>query len=210
MVLALLVVLMAGLLTAATGASAEPPDAAVAETADPAEVSVQPVEPRVVLRAARVVTYHVEKRGPLRASMRVFRRDTAQTLAHPHGWRRTATTFRRVARGGDFTLVLAEASWLPRFSSGCSREWSCRVGRYVIINQTRWLRATKLWRDHGGTRRAYRHYVLNHELGHWLGLSHRRCTGRGARAPVMQPQSKGLQGCHINPWPRRAEVRATR
>jgi hypothetical protein len=142
--------------------------------------------------------------------MKVFRRLTAQTLAHPRGWRRTGTVFRRVSRGGAFTLVLAEASWLPRFSSSCSREWSCRVGRYVIVNQTRWLRATPLWRSRGGTLRAYRHYVLNHELGHWLGLGHRSCPGRGQRAPVMLAQSKGTDGCRINAWPRDPEVAAAR
>ena len=49
----------------------------------------------------------------------------------------------------DFSLVLAEASWLPRFSSVCSVQWSCRAGRYVVINQTRWKDAR-----HRGTRRA--------------------------------------------------------
>ncbi len=195
--------LTTGLLSGATGAAS-------ATTDEGESAQVQEAEPRVVLRAARVVTYHVEKRGPLRASMKVFRRDTQQTLRHTLGWHRTGITFRRVAKGGNFTLVLAEQAWLPRFSSGCSREWSCRVGRYVIINQTRWLRATPLWRKRGGTKRAYRHYVLNHELGHWLGLSHRRCPGRGVKAPVMQPQSKGLDGCRINAWPRPGEIRAAR
>ena len=200
--LAVCLALVGGLL-GATGSTAT-------TALDIEEPEVQQVERTVVLRALRVATYHVEKRGPLRASLSVFRRLTRETLEHPRGWRRTGTTFRRVARGGDFTLVLAEASWLPRFSSACSREWSCRVGRYVIINQTRWLRATPLWRSRGGTLRAYRHYVLNHELGHWLGLGHRACPGRGLRAPVMQAQSKGLDGCRINPWPRDAEVAAAR
>ena len=49
--------------------------------------------------------------------------------------------------GGAFVLVLSEASQVPTFSSGCSAEWSCRVGRYVIINQMRWLHASPMWRE---------------------------------------------------------------
>lgn len=160
--------------------------------------------------AAKVVTYHVETRGRLRANVGVFKRQAQATYDHDRGWRRAGIRFRQVARGGSFTLVLAEASWLPRFSSGCSRDWSCRVGRYVVINETRWRQATPLWRRHGGTIRGYRHLVVNHETGHWLGLGHRGCPRRGARAPVMQPQSKGLDGCRINPFPRPGELAAAR
>ena len=37
---------------------------------------------------------------------------------------------------------------------------------------------------------------------HW---GHRGCPSRGALAPVMQTQSKGLDGCRPNPWPTAAE-----
>ena len=70
------------------------------------------------------------------------RRLTAQTYADPRGWRNAGVAFRRVSGASDFSLVLAEASWLPRFSDVCSVTWSCRVGRYVVINQTRWRYAS--------------------------------------------------------------------
>ena len=156
------------------------------------------------------VTYDVATRGRITANLGRFKRQAQATFDHRRGWRSAGVSFRRVARGGDFTLVLSEASRVPSFSSGCSAQWSCRVGRFVIINQTRWQRATPMWKDRGRSRRAYRHMVVNHETGHWLGLGHRGCTGRGNRAPVMQQQSIALDGCRPNPWPTVAERRLPR
>jgi len=158
---------------------------------------------RVPLR--HTVYYHVETRGRITASLAEFRRQAQETLNNPRGWRAAGIGFREVPSGGAMTLVLAEASQVPRFSPGCSAEWSCRAGRYVIINQMRWLGASSSWWDHGGTLRGYRHMVVNHETGHWLGHGHRGCPARGALAPVMQQQSKGLGGCRHNPWPRADE-----
>ncbi|MFC6287816.1 DUF3152 domain-containing protein [Nocardioides sp. GCM10027113] len=149
----------------------------------------------------RSVTYRIETRGRITASMKVFRRQVAQTLADPRGWRSAGVSFRRVASGGSFSVVLAEASTVPSFSPVCSASWSCRVGRYVIINQMRWQHATPSWNHARKSLRSYRHMVLNHETGHWLGHGHLGCGGRGQLAPVMMQQSKGLDGCRHNPWP---------
>ena len=86
--------------------------------------------------------------------------------------------------------------------------WSCRVGNAVIINQTRWLHASDSWNSAGGSLDSYRHYVVNHETGHWLGFGHAFCPGAGQLAPVMQQQSKGLQGCRHNTWPVSGELSA--
>jgi hypothetical protein len=155
--------------------------------------------------ARHTVTYHVATRGRITADLREFRRQAQATLDDPRGWRGAGVAFRRVARGGDFTLVLSEASQVPTFSSGCSAQWSCRVGRFVIVNETRWLRASPAWRGADGSRRDYRHMVVNHETGHWLGHGHGGCTGRGDRAPVMQQQSIDLAGCRPDPWPKAGE-----
>ncbi len=86
----------------------------------------------------RKVTYSVVTRGRITAGLKQFRQLAQQTFADARGWRAKGVQFRPVRQGGSFTLVLAEASTVPSFSSGCSSMWSCRVGRYVIINQTRW------------------------------------------------------------------------
>lgn len=156
----------------------------------------------------RRVTYSVTTRGRVTASLKVFRRQAQETFDHPRGWRAGGVQFRRVRRGGDFTLVLAAAATLPSFSAGCSVQWSCRVGRHVVINQLRWTQASPAWNAAGRSLRDYRHMVVNHETGHWLGLGHASC--RGGRAPVMMQQSKGTGGCRFNPWPLPGEAAAVR
>src|SRR5689334_10565718 len=87
----------------------------------PAEAAV----PERTERAERrVVTYSVITRGRVTASMEVFRRQAQETYDDPRGWRAGGVEFRRVRRGGDFTLVLASAAAVPSFSSSCSASWS--------------------------------------------------------------------------------------
>lgn len=158
---------------------------------------------------SRTVTYSVSTRGTLTASLAEFRAQANATLNDNRGWSRLGVVFQEVASGGGFTLVLSEASQVPSFSSGCSAEYSCRVGQYIIINQDRWTGATTSWSNGGGSLRDYRHMVINHETGHWLGLGHESCGGAGQPAPVMQQQSIDLQGCAFNAWPLTSELYST-
>jgi hypothetical protein len=162
------------------------------------------VQHRVPVR--RTVTYRVETRGAINASLATFKRQVAETYADPRGWRSAGVSFKRVATGGTFSVVLAQAGRVPGFSPVCSAQWSCRVGRYVVINQTRWQHASPAWNAGHHALRDYRHMVVNHETGHWLGHGHRGCPGPGTKAPVMQQQSKGLNGCRFNPWPLPSEL----
>lgn len=162
-------------------------------------------EHRVPVR--RTVTYSVQTRGRITTSLATFRRQAQETYADARGWRGGGVRFVPVRRGGSFTLVLAAANEVPRFHPICSAQWSCRVGRYVVINQERWKHASPAWNAARGTLRDYRHMVVNHETGHWLGRGHASCGGAGQLAPVMQQQSKGLGGCRFNPWPTVRELR---
>ncbi|MDQ3866643.1 MAG: DUF3152 domain-containing protein [Actinomycetota bacterium] len=152
-------------------------------------------------------TYKITTKGAITVDVRVFRRTVASTYADRRGWTRAGISFRRVGATSrsDFTLVLAAADQMTRFSSICSPLYSCRAGRYVIINQNRWRYGVRHW---AATLLAYRKMVLNHETGHWLGLGHRYCRADRSLAPVMQQQSISLQGCRPNPWPRAGEVQA--
>ena len=173
------------------------------EAATARSARTEPVAHRVDVQ--RSVTYSVVTRGPVTASVREFARLAQETYDDPRGWRGGGVAFRRVASGGSFTLVLATAAQVPTFSSECSATWSCRVGRYVVINQTRWQHASPAWNAAGRSLRDYRHMVVDHETGHWLGLGHASCPGPGKPAPVMMQQSKGRDGCTFNPFPTLSE-----
>jgi hypothetical protein len=147
----------------------------------------------------RTITYDVQQRGTVSTSLESFAEHAAATLGDPRGWSLGGSlAYVRVPSDGAFTLWLAEASAVPSFSSACSAEWSCRVGRHVIINETRWRTGSTAW-----TRSLdeYQHYLVNHELGHWHGRGHETCPGPGQPAPAMQQQSISLQGCLAAVWP---------
>jgi len=155
-------------------------------------------------------TYSIETRGSINTNLEDFTKKVHQTLNDSMGWIQLGVKFTAVESGGDFSVVLAEAFSVPSFSLGCSSEYSCRVGRYAIINQDRWNGATDPWNNAGGSLRDYRHMVVNHEVGHWLGHSHATCGGAGQLAFVMQQQSINLDGCTFNPWPLDSEMWTSR
>ncbi len=178
--------------------------------ADPAWLTaIKVAEQNAARPITRTVTYSVTTKGTVSASLAEFQQQASATLNDGRGWARLGVSFQQIATGGNFTLVLSEASQLPTFSSGCSADYSCNAGQYVIINQDRWLGATPSWNDAKGSLRDYRHMVVNHETGHWLGHSHEFCGGPGQAAPVMQQQSIDLQGCSFNPWPLASEIWST-
>lgn len=158
------------------------------------------------LRVFRVHTYDVRTRGTISTDVEEFAKIVTQTYGDERGWTRSYQRFERVQGGpGDFTLWLAQDSTVPSFAASCSSQLSCRTGRDVVINETNWRTKTRAFT---GDLATYRHMVLNHETGHWLGLGHRGCDRRRAAAPVMMQQSKSLGSCRANAWPLRAEIPA--
>ena len=148
-----------------------------------------------------VYRYSVRGKGNV-SSLEEFAAAAAETYADGRGWSLGGLIrFERVASGGDFTLWLAADDQMSSFGGSCDVVWSCRNGDNVVVNEDRWLGASPAWNESLGSLRDYRHMVVNHETGHWLGFGHSLCGSPGAAAAVMQQQSMGLQGCAANPWP---------
>jgi len=84
---------------------------------------------------------------------------------------------------------------------------SCRVTGKAIINLDRWRQSARPYVAARVPLATYRHYVVNHEVGHELGKNHQGCPKRGGPAPVMVQQTLTLRGCVPYAWPRRGNRR---
>lgn len=136
-------------------------------------------------------------------------REIAGVLNDPRGWiGYRGASFELVpdAHQAEFTIYVASPPTTNRMCQPLQTLglWSCRHGDDVILNSDRWTLQTPSFTDVA----AYRAYLVNHEVGHFLGHGHRQCGGKGQVAPVMMQQSKGLAGCTPNPWPTAGELSA--
>jgi predicted Zn-dependent protease len=129
------------------------------------------------------------------------------TLADPRSWGSGGRySFQQVGAAEvaagqyDFKVALISPGNVDAYCPGLRTNGytSCRVGERAVINLARWATAVP---HYDGDVATYRHYVVNHEVGHALGNGHVPCPGPGQVAPVMLQQTLGLDGCVKNAWP---------
>lgn len=151
-------------------------------------------------RAAGLIGYRVEVEEDLPVDVGDFARDVERTLSDDRGWTKTGHYAFQRNEAGPLRIILATRTTTDRLCAPLETrgEVSCRNGNVVAINAVRWSQGA---RSYGQNLRNYRRYVINHEVGHSLGLPHARCPSSGAKAPVMLQQTIGLDGCEANPWP---------
>lgn len=157
--------------------------------------------------AIKTFTYCTSAKGVDTAQLTGLRSTLHSVFSNSRGWSLDGLIeFKEVPSGCNFTVWLSAASLMPTFGAICDSMWSCRAGPNVVINFDRWQNASPAWNASKGTLIEYRHMVINHETGHWLGFGHSNCAGAGQPAPVMQQQSIDLQGCVFNAWPTPGEL----
>lgn len=149
-------------------------------------------------------TYRVEVEAGLPYSAGRIARVVERTLSDKRGWA-TKHPLVRVDGRADLRIVLATPKTVDRLCAplGTNGRLSCRNGSDVVLNAWRWQFGAT---SYGDDLEGYRRYVVNHEIGHALGYPHAGCPGKGAAAPVMLQQTKGLEGCTANPWPARVDL----
>ena len=146
--------------------------------------------------------YVVEVEGGLGVDPEAFAADVDRVLADPRSWGGGGRQAMQRVAAGDVGLRVALAS--PRTVDRLcaplqTNGWfSCAKGDRAVLNVTRWLEGAP---SYAGRLAPYRQYLVNHEVGHVLGHVHESCPAPGAPAPVMQQQTKGLDGCVHNGWP---------
>lgn len=128
--------------------------------------------------------------------------EVLSVLGDYRGWTGPgALAFQHVASDEpDLTILLAKPASVDAFCAPLDTEgyYSCRNGGRAILNIERWKAGVPHWT---ASLAEYRAYLINHEVGHFLGMGHVRCPQAGAPAPVMQQQSIDLMGCEPNGWP---------
>lgn len=158
-------------------------------------------------KTTRVLTYAVLVETALGMDAQDVARQVHVVLDDTRGWRSRpgleGTRFRLVDTpdAADIVIHLASPAQVDRLCAPLQTEgtWSCRNGKNVMLNSDRWTSMTPTWAHHDVA--EYRAYMVNHEVGHFLGLDHVPCPKPGAPAPVMLQQSMDLGGCVTNPWP---------
>ncbi|MDX3663130.1 DUF3152 domain-containing protein [Streptomyces sp. ID05-26A] len=232
--------------SAAPASSSPPPSSSAAPSTPIAQVKPRPgpgLPPGQAVRAqgegwwrtvagttaqvggGRVHTYsvEVEQGAVLPADQRRFAEVVDRTLADPRGWTASGgLAFRRVDVAEPDVRIRLTATETARSICGFRLPYdtSCFVGGVVYVSAPRWFRGAESF---AGDLAGYRQYLVNHEIGHFLGRGHEPCPADGAPAPVMMQQTFSVsndrlaeitaatpQGapvprdgrtCVANPWP---------
>jgi hypothetical protein len=191
----------------------KPPPVTTTTTARPTTTSMSATTststtvtaPVVAAPAVVDVRYRLERRTTDEATAD-FEAVVVSTLVDARGWSRAGYAFAREA-DAPYLIVLAEGDEVDRLCRPYDTfgKYSCQNGPVVALNADRWRSATSKWT---GDLADYRRMLVNHEVGHLLGLHHPKpqCPEVGLPAPVMNQQSTELDGCLPNPWPLDAEV----
>lgn len=138
-----------------------------------------------------------------------FRRHVVQTLSDPRGWNKYGYFFREIDQKPGINPQKDRNIIHIRLSAGETVENECGFSgmsccdmakKNILINYTNWMTCGKssLPRD------RYRTYVINHEIGHALGLDHAVCSGPGRTGSVMMQMTRGpshIYPCIENEWP---------
>ncbi|HCA84648.1 MAG TPA: hypothetical protein DEQ61_03575, partial [Streptomyces sp.] len=159
----------------------------------------------------QVLRYRVDVEKGLPLDAEFFAQAVQKTLNDKRSWSHDgAYSFERVSEGrSDFAITLASpgttATWCAKSGLDTTVDnVSCDSAATdrVMINAYRWARGSKTFENKIS---EYREMLINHEVGHRLGLNHERCGAEGARAPVMMQQTKSLTSrgltCRTNAWP---------
>lgn len=179
--------------------SLDVPRAASGELAVVPGSQAPPAGPAGSTPAVRTVRVEVEKGLDVDAGL--FAWTVMSTLNDARGWGADGSmVFARTDGDAELRVVLASPSLVDRMCAPLDTvgKVSCGIKGHAVLNYLRWVEGSSSW---DGDKVAYRHYLVNHEVGHILGHRHEYCGGAGQVAPLMQQQTGPMAPCTPNPWP---------
>lgn len=158
------------------------------------------------LAATKTNQYRVQVETSVKLNADEVARKIQATLDDPRGWASYGkNNFELVTAEGDgvltFYLVSPGTAQKLCQPADIEKKWNCRVGNKVVLNSDRWMYMTPIYDDI----EEYRSYMINHEVGHYIGQGHVSCPKKGGLAPVMMQQSIDLGGCRPNAWPKTSD-----
>ncbi|MGW0118973.1 DUF3152 domain-containing protein [Streptomyces sp. NPDC003327] len=148
--------------------------------------------------------YQVQVENGIDLSARETAAEIQAILAHPRGWAAHGRgRFQLVSENPDFVIRIATPATADAL---CAKqgldtrgELNCETTDGVVVNLKRWMLGSPTF---AGPPAEYRHLIINHEVGHEIGIrQHMGCPGPGKLAPAMMQQIKGLDGCRSNAFP---------
>jgi hypothetical protein len=168
---------------------------------DPARPSV----PRREARGRRVFGYQILVEVGLEDELPQFVRTVGTVLEDPRGWQAAGIEFVPVERNPRLSIMLARPRTVDRlcWPLRTGGEYSCGRKHRAALNLDRWREGAEPWGDEVA---GYRVYMVNHEVGHLIGMPHAECDEPGQPAAVMLQQTMGLEGCEAQPWPLESEL----
>ena len=208
---ALVLIATFGALPTALSLSTPTPDFEPITITPPTSITGQWITDHESAAKFKTFTYAIATDGTVQSDLAEFKRQVAETLSDSRGWIRANIKFKEVSSSPQFTIYLSEPARVGAYS-GCSSDLSCRSGNRVMINDDRWRLATVEWNATGSTLRDYRHLVVNHEVGHWLGHPHltHTCSAPTQLAPLMIDSFTRHDTCAPNAWPLNSELWTSR
>lgn len=142
-----------------------------------------------------------------------FTNKVREILKHPKGWN---INFKYIPNSDTNTQLYTVISLTPNevieqvcginedIPLSCAYVGNSSNYEYVKpvhINQYRWKNGSKQSKM---SLNDYRHYVINHEIGHTLGFLHEP-PRKGCKCPVMHQQTKYVEPGLPNPFPTKKE-----
>jgi hypothetical protein len=175
-------------------------------------VLADPTRPTVPWREARerdAVRYRLLIEVGLEDLLPGFVATVGAVFDDERGWKAAGRELVRVDGHEHFSIVLARPGTVDRLCKPLRTGgiYSCGRNGRASLNAARWQTGVGPW---GDEIEGYRVYMINHEVGHLLGMPHRDCHQAGQPAAVMVQQSKGLGGCLAEGWPAEFELAALR